>query len=246
MNHTINTILSHTSVRSYKPDVVSEEIIQTLLQCAQAASSSHFVQAYSIIQITDINVRNQIASLLDNPKHIIEAPLYFVFVADLSRQERIAHMYAQEIATLESEALLIATVDTSLAAQNMMIAAESLGLGGVYTGVIRNYPNEISSLLNLPDKSFALFGMCLGYPNKVNEVKPRLPVHEILHVNAYNADKTINNLVIYDKKMEEYYSKRLTNNKSELWTFQMAHYFENTLRPHMNLFLRSKGFNLKE
>lgn len=245
MNQTINTILSHTSVRSYKTDQVSEEIVQTLLHCAQAASSSHFVQAYSIIQITDISVRNQIANLLDNPKHIIEAPLYFVFVADLSRQERIAHMHGQEIATLESESLLIATVDTTLAAQNMMIAAESLGLGGVYTGVIRNYPKEISDILNLPDKSFALFGMCLGYPVKMNALKPRLPLAETLHYNRYDSIKSALNLGKYDKRMQDYYASRSINSKSELWTKEMADYFGSTLRPIMNSFLSSKGFKLK-
>lgn len=245
MNLTIQSILAHTSVRSYTNEKVSYEIIETLIKCAQAASSSHFVQAYSIIQISDQSVRNQIAELLDNPKHIIEAPVYFVFVADLSRHEQITKLHGIEMGSLESEALLIATVDTTLAAQSMMIAAESLGLGGVYTGVIRNYPNEISELLNLPDKSFALFGLSLGYPSKVNEVKPRLPINEVVHINKYDMDKSVNNLLKYDKEMEVYYSKRSSNNKIEHWTVQMAHYFSQTLRPQMNTFLSSKGFKLK-
>ncbi len=245
MNLTIQSILSHTSVRSFTKEKVSEEIVETLIKCAQAASSSHFVQAYSIIQITDLSIRNQIAELLDNPKHIIEAPVYFVFVADLSRDEQITKLHKIEMGSLESEALLIATVDTTLAAQTMMIAAESLGLGGVYTGVIRNYPKEISDILKLPSKSFALFGLSLGYPNKINEVKPRLPMNEVVHLNEYNIDKSIQNLLNYDKEMEVYYSKRSSNSKSENWTYQMAHYFSNTLRPQMNAFLSSKGFKLK-
>ncbi len=245
MNLTIQSILSHTSVRSFTKEKVSEEIVETLIKCAQAASSSHFVQAYSMIQITDLSIRNKIAELLDNPKHIIEAPVYFVFVADLSRHEQITKHHNIEMGSLESEALLIATVDTTLAAQTMMIAAESLGLGGVYTGVIRNYPKEISDILKLPSKSFALFGLSLGYPNKINEVKPRLPMNEVVHLNEYNMDKSIQNLLNYDKEMEVYYSKRSSNNKSENWTYQMAHYFSNTLRPQMNAFLSSKGFKLK-
>jgi len=245
MNSTIQSILSHTSVRSFTNEKVSEEIVETLIKSAQAASSSHFVQAYSIIQITDQSVRNQIAELLDNPKHIIEAPVYFVFVADLYRHEQITKLHNVEMGLLESEALLITTVDTTIAAQTMMIAAESLGLGGVYTGVIRNYPNEVSELFKMPSKSFALFGMSLGYPSKTNEVKPRLPMNEILHFNEYNSSKTISNLLNYDKIMQLYYSSRTTNNKSETWTYQMAHYFANTLRPHMNHFLSSKAFKLK-
>lgn len=244
MNPTINKMLAHTSVRSYKPDEISNEIVETLIKCAQAASSSHFVQAYSIIQVTDKQLRNEIAELLDNPIHILEAPLYFVFVADLARHDQITKMHHIEMGSIESEALLIATVDATLAAQNMLIAAESLGIGGVYTGVLRNFPNEISNLLNLPDKSFALFGLCLGYPSKLNEVKPRLPIDEILHTNQYDAHKTPNNLVRYDKIMETYYNNRTLSKKPECWTFQMAHYFEKPLRPFMNSFLKSKGYKL--
>jgi len=244
MNQTIDTLLKHSSVRAYTNQTVSDEIVETLIRCAQAPSSSHFIQAYSIIQIKDQSVRNEIASLLDNPKHIIEAPLYFVFVADLSRHKRITEYHKLDMASLESEALLIATVDATIAAQNMFVAAESLGLGGVYTGVLRNIPNEISKLLNLPEYSFALFGLCFGYPAKVNEVKPRLPIKEILHIDSYNSSKSILNLVEYNQVMSEYYSKRSNNSKNEIWTEQVAHYFNTTLRPHMNSFLKSMGFKL--
>lgn len=244
MNQTINTLLKHSSVRSYTNQEISEEIVEMLIRSAQAASSSHFIQAYSIIQINDQSIRSKIAHLLDNPKHIIEAPLYFVFVADLSRHKRILDMHEIQMASLESEALLIATVDAALAAQNMFVAAESLGLGGVYTGVLRNTPYEISKLLNLPEHSFALFGLCFGYPSKVNEVKPRLPIKEILHIDTYDTNKSIVNLKEYNQVMNEYYSKRSSNSKNEVWTEQIAHYFNSTLRPHMNSFLKSIGFKL--
>lgn len=244
MNQTINTLLKHSSVRSYTNQSVSDDIVDALIQSAQAASSSHFIQAYSIIQIKDQSIRNEIARLLDHPKHIIEAPLYFVFVADLSRHKRITEMHQASMATLESEALLITTVDAALAAQNMFVAAESLGLGGVYTGVLRNTPNEISKLLKLPEYSFALFGLCFGYPSKVNEVKPRLPIKEILHIDTYDTNKTIDNLKEYNQVMNEYYNKRSSNSKNEIWTEQVAGYFNSTLRPHMNSFLKSIGFKL--
>lgn len=244
MNQTINTLLKHSSVRSYTNQVISDEIVETLVRCAQAPSSSHFIQAYSIIQIKDQSIRNEIARLLDNPKHIIEAPLYFVFVADLSRHKRILNMHDTQMASLESEALLIATVDAALAAQNMFVAAESLGLGGVYTGVLRNTPYEISRLLKLPEYSFALFGLCFGYPSKVNEVKPRLPIKEILHIDTYNSNKSVINLEEYNQVMNEYYKKRSSNSKNEIWTEQIAHYFNSTLRPHMNSFFKSIGFKL--
>lgn len=244
MNQTIQTLLSHSSVRSYSDQIVNDEIVETLLKCAQAASSSHFIQAYSIIQIKNTQIRHKIASYLDHPKHIIESPLYFVFVADLSRHKRITEMHNIEMASLESEALLIASVDATLAAQNMFVAAESLGMGGVYTGVLRNTPYEISKLLNLPDYSFALFGLCLGYPNHTNEIKPRLPIKEIHHIDVYDKEKSLQNLEEYNLVMQEYYANRSTNNKYEVWTLSIARYFSKTLRPIMNSFFKSIGFKL--
>ncbi len=73
------------------------------------------------------------------------------------------------------ELMLIASVDAALVAQNVLVAAESLGLGGVYVGGIRNDPDKMSELLNLPDRVYPVFGLCLGWPDQDPDRKPRLP-----------------------------------------------------------------------
>lgn len=62
-----------------------------------------------------------------------------------------------------TETFILATVDTALVAQNIMIGAESAGLGGVYIGGIRNNPQEVCELLTIPQHVYPVFGMCLSY-----------------------------------------------------------------------------------
>jgi nitroreductase len=107
-----------------------------------------------------------------------------VFCADFNRISLSLEIENQPVKNLDSvEPFLIATVDTALFAQNVMIASESVGLGGVFIGGIRNKPDQVCELLTIPDYVYPVFGMCLGYPDphKINEQKPRLPLKAIIH-----------------------------------------------------------------
>jgi nitroreductase len=83
----------------------------------------------------------------------------------------------------------VGVVDAALAAQSTLIAAESLGLGAVYIGAMRNLPEQIAAELGLPPHVFAVFGMSVGYPDPAREtgVKPRLPQSVVLHREQYPA-----------------------------------------------------------
>ena len=80
-------------------------------------------------------------------------------------------------------------VDAALAAQNAAIALESLGLGFVLIGAMRNHPEAVAAELGLPSGVMALFGMCVGYPDpaKPTGIKPRLPQRAVLHREQYSA-----------------------------------------------------------
>jgi FMN reductase (NADPH) len=100
-----------------------------------------------------------------------------------------------------TENFLIAAIDVSLSAQNAALAAESLGLGICYIGSIRNNASEIIELLNLPKLTFPITGMTLGWPEKRSDIKPRLPLHSVLHWESYSREKEDEDLWNYDKTM---------------------------------------------
>ncbi|MDR6322219.1 hypothetical protein J3R03_006415 [Actinoplanes couchii] len=80
------------------------------------------------------------------------------------------------------ETTVIGFVDTALAAQNAVVAAESLGLGTVFVGAVRNHPEEVADELGLPPHAVAAFGLAVGEPDpdEAAGIKPRLPQAAVL------------------------------------------------------------------
>jgi hypothetical protein len=144
-----------------------------------------------------------------------------------------------------AEQFVTATVDTALLAQNVLLAAESLGLGGVYIGGILNDPQMVCDLLGIPDQAYPVFGMCLGWPAQDPASKPRLPLEAVLFTDRYPPNHDTDVLAAYDRTINHYFLNRDTNLKDETWTRQMASFMGRVFRPHMKAFLEKKGFFLK-
>jgi FMN reductase (NADPH) len=116
-----------------------------------------------------------------------------VFCADLYRHQLIGEKENKNVLpSIEStEKFMVALIDAALAAQNAAIAAESLGLGICYIGGIRNNLEGVKSLLKTPERVIPLFGMAIGYPTKVVDQKPRLPLEHIYHEDEYEQEKEV-------------------------------------------------------
>ena len=105
-----------------------------------------------------------LAHLCGDQVHIQQAPLFLAWCADLSRSERFCHKLHYKQISEYTENFLVAAVDAVIAAQNTAIAAESLGLGICYIGYIRNHPQDVIDLLELPHLVFPITGMTVGLP----------------------------------------------------------------------------------
>lgn len=236
---------NHTSVRKYKQEDISLETLKDLLSSAQHAASSNFVQAYSVIVVTDEAKKREIGILSKNQPQINSAPVLLLFCADMKRLEHACRKKKVEIEQQTTENFIVSIIDTALFAQNFVIAAESSGYGICFIGGVRNNPEEISKLVDLPDKTFPLFGMTIGVPDEQQLVKPRLPVEAIFHENKYDDKKYEDILGEYDQTMSEYYQKRLTNNKNSDWSETMSTFLSEKRREHMKAFLIDRGFLLE-
>lgn len=245
MNDMITLMKNHRSIRHFKDYPIGDDTLKELIEAGQCASSSNFAQAYTIIRVKDKEKRRIMAELSGDQSHVLEAPLFLVFVADLERACLSASLNGEKMVEGQTEAFILATVDTALVAQNVMLAAESLGLGGVYIGALRNQPQVVSELLDLPLNTYPLFGMCLGYPAKENEHKPRLPLDLVLKTDSYQIQNEVDLLKEYDKTTEEYYKGRSSGNRGDTWTRQMARMFSKALRPHMKEFLEKRNLNIR-
>lgn len=247
MNDVLQLMANHRSIRNYNEEDIPNEIIEKIITTAQWASTSSNLQAYTIIKIKDKARKEKLAELCGKQQHVIDCPVFLVFCGDLNRISISAKMENKESHLNTVEPFIVATVDAALTAQNVMLAAESFDLGGVYIGGIRNNPKEVSELLNLPDLVYPVFGMCLGYPDKekIPEQKPRLPLKAILHEETYENASQESNISEYNQVMKQYYETRSSSNRSENWSEYVSKIYQTPRRPHLRGFIESKGYGFK-
>ncbi len=242
MNDIMKKMLGHISVRSYSSQLIEKDLLNEIIRCGQAASSSSFIQAYSVVRVSHQSKRKIIAQAAGNQVWVEKAAEFLVLCADLKRIEYCCN--SNNMGQLEgyTEHFIAATVDSALMAQNMMLAAESAGLGGVFIGGIRNDPKAVADCLNLPVHVYPAFGMCLGWPKKKADPKPRFPVEVILHQDQYR-DESLSQLVeTYDHQMTDYYATRGMNARQSNWSQQTAQAIQGKKREHMLHFLQQRGF----
>jgi len=250
----IEQIHRHASVRKYKADTVPCTLIETIVAAGQRAATSSNLQTYAVVAVTALTKRIELARLCGNQAHIVEAPVFLAWCADLSKLDRACQLrqLPHEHTTVES--FLVAAVDVALAAQNAVLAAESLGLGACYIGGIRNQPRAVIHLLGLPRLMFPITGLTLGWPDTTTTPRPRLPQRAILHWESYNRDHEDAMLQAYDQTMiaTGSYDNRqvpVPGRPSEVeqygWLEHSARRVAQPLRVELRQVLREQGFDLQ-
>jgi nitroreductase len=209
-NSVIDLMLTHRSVRGYRPDPLPAGALELIVAAAQSAATSSNLQTWSVVAVTDQAAKEQCAAFAGGQTHIAECPVFLLFLADLARLNRVgeaAGIPAKGNDTFEM--FLVAAVDASLAAQNAALAAESLGLSVVYIGGMRNKPEETAALIGLPPSTAVVFGLCVGYarPGSEGSIKPRLPQEAVLHRERYDLEGQDAAIARYNAAMADFYAR---------------------------------------
>jgi nitroreductase len=249
-NEVLDTILNHRSVRAFLPRALPGGTLDLLVAAAQSASTSSNLQFWSVVAVQETARKSRLAELAGQQQFIRDAPLLLVWLADLSRLDRIAAEHqAQVDGTHYLEEFIVGVVDAALAAQSALIAAESLGLGGVYIGAMRNLPEQITAELALPPHVFAVFGLSIGYPDPVRQtdIKPRLPQSVVLHREQYSVAGRSDAIDDYNATMRGF--QREQRMKAIDWTQQCFNRVKDAAalrgRDRMREALRNLGFELR-
>lgn len=236
----LDTALAHRSIRKFTEQPIAPELFDALIRAGQMASTSSFLQSVSVIRVTDKEKRKQIREVAAGgvPKghHYVEnCAEFLVFCVDAHRH----HHFAPEAQTDWIEVLMVGAVDAALFAQNVLLTAESLGLGGVFIGGVRNDIQRVSDILQTPQHVIPLLGMCLGYPAHEPAQRPRLPVEAVLSENEYRpADEAV--LQAYNQTVGDYYQGLRGLDLD--WDKQINDVFKGEIRPEMLAYLNKQGF----
>lgn len=247
MNETIRHQLEHRTIRFFKKESVRDEHFDWVLKVINQTASSNAIQAFSILRITDPEIRYQL-SLITKQAYIEKVPELLIFVVDTYRNAQIAKAKNyQGDAYRSMDFFFQGAADCYLAAQNATNAIESLGMGAVYFGSILNDSQKVIDLLKLPELTFPILGLGFGYPDDDPQSKPRMDMKIKMSENTYDYPGDIlSKLQDYDNVMQEYYDTRFKNQRLDSFTNQVLTKFENApeLRTQILRVIQSQGFNL--
>ena len=196
-NSTLKLIENRRSIRAYSKKELTQEEINTIIHGAMRAPTAGNMMMYSILQITDQDMKNKLVKTCDNQPHIAKAPLVLIFLADMqrwwdyfliSKVPELCEEIGKKFQTPQESDLLLASCDALIAAQNAVITAESLGIGSCYIGdIMENYEIH-QEMFNLPKWVFPIAMLCFGYPRGDKEkipLTPRFPQKFIHFKNKY-------------------------------------------------------------
>jgi len=194
-----DVIESHVSIRKYKDVQIDDETLKRLIHLGNRAPSSANIQPYSIVAVRDKKLKNEISKLCGDQAHIRECAVFLLFTADYYRVINAMEKLGIKPFQPNIYSLYVAAVDAALAAQNIALAAESMGYGICYIGAVQNNPCKIAELLKLPRYVYPLFGMTIGVPDEKPRKRLRVGVETILHLDRYESDRSQNVIDIHEE-----------------------------------------------
>ena len=170
-NPVIDAMLRRKSIREYTEQSPSDETIEAVVRAGQQAPFA--AQLYSVL----LSRRRD--------KHPFKAPLLFTICIDFHKLEKIMSRRNWQMVTNNLTMLLFGIQDATLVAQNMVMAAESVGLGSCFLGMFPKMIEKIVNEYKLPPRVFPLVRLAMGYPAEDPPPRPRYPLDYVLFEDRY-------------------------------------------------------------
>ena len=250
---TVTELLLRRCIRRYTEAPIPDELLDTLLACAQSAPTKSNLQQYSIIVTTDHDLRMKLADLNPDTGHMAYCPVFLTFCADMRRAKRLTKKHGYAFANNNMDTFLNATIDAALAMQCFITAAEAAGLGCAPISQVRNRMQDFCDALDIPEGVFPIAGLTLGWPDWEGRMNARLPMEAVIHREKYD-DSDLESLV------DAYDARRLESNpiapdgqrhadkygvsENCTWSENVARQLSVAERPGFKDFLLSNGFEL--
>lgn len=227
MNNTIAELLNRKSTRIFAEKHINQDDKNLLLEAAVNAPSAGNMQLYSIIEVVDSALKEKLAKLCDNQDFINKADWVLIFIADYQKWYDAFNCLNLNPRHIQEGDLLLAIEDACIAAQNMVVASESLGIGSCYIGDIMENYEQIKEIFKLPRYAYPACMLVLGYPdeNIKKVVKPkRVDNKYIIHKDSYrllNKDELKDMLeykaqaIDYEEYMQRFVKRKHNSDFSE-------------------------------
>lgn len=238
---TITKILERRSERNYKSTPIEKEKINKIIEVINSSPTSTNSQDFTAIFISDKSLREKISLGLPTQKHIIEAPLFIAFCADMNRIKYVSQKENKSISLNSFNNFLTATGDAFIAASFAANAAIQLGLGTCYIGMLRRSMDLLKQALKLEGYIVPVIGLTIGYIETQNEIKPKI---NHVYFKEYPLDQIKKEVDAYDQQMLKYYDTRSSNQKYNTWSqVCLAPFEKNDVNESIDKFIK-KTWNI--
>ena len=181
----MKTMLERKSVRRFEAREVPRDLIEQIVRAGQRAPTGGNMQLYSFVLISDPDKKNQISKVIGSQRCMQEAPVWIMVCVDWHRHIKFLKSLGIETRWRQVEKYWRGIICAILAAENMVLAAEALGLGSVFVGEPRSATVKIARILKMPDNVLPIVLLCIGYPAEDPPQRPRWPLEAVLHENEY-------------------------------------------------------------
>lgn len=209
-------LTDHRTIRNYLPREIEIEVMEEILKSGIRASNTGNMQLYSVIVTRDPEKKKELAPLHFNQPMVMKAPLLLTICIDINRFYKWCSLRNTKADFNNLLWLLNGTIDASLVAQNICIAAENRGLGICYLGTALYNAPEIAAVLKLPLGVIPVTALTVGYPEAIPEQTDRLPYEAIVHYEEYsNYDDSLVNALYKEKENLESSARFVAENKKE-------------------------------
>ncbi len=188
MNETLRLLYKRKSMRAFLPQPITPEIKEVILEAAFQAPTAGNQMLYTILNITDRNILTLLSELCDHQPFIATAPLVLIFLADCRRWLDTYKAAGLSPRKPGPGDLMLATVDATIAAQNAVVAADSMGVGSCYIGDITEHCEEIREMFSLPEEVMPAAMLVFGYPTvqqRVRKKPARIDREYVVFENTY-------------------------------------------------------------
>jgi len=205
----LDTIKNHRSIRKYKSDAISKEVLDTILEAAFRTSTTGNMQVYSIIVTQDEERKKELHKLHFGQGMVLEAPLLLTFNADFNRFNKWCEQRKAEPGYDNFLSFFTASIDALLSAQNATIAAEAQGLGVCYLGTTTYQAGKLVDFFNLPKGVVPVTTLVIGYPDEQPNLVDRLPARGVVHYEEYQDYSELDIDKVYAEKESLEETKKL-------------------------------------
>ncbi|MDA3881599.1 MAG: nitroreductase family protein [Prolixibacteraceae bacterium] len=182
----LDILLNHRSIRKYKDKKIDGDLLQRIFDAGCRASTTGNMQVYSIINTSDIKIKQKLAPAHFNQPMALHAPNVVTFCADFNRFNKWCRLNNAEPGYDNFLSFITAAIDALLVAQNVCVAAEAEGLGICYIGTTTYNADKIIEVLNLPKGVVPITTVTIGWPDEMPKQTERLPLEAIVHEDIYS------------------------------------------------------------